>query len=273
MDYIEILKYILLGLVQGISEIFPISSSGHLIIFQNILDIEMPGLVFEMFTNTASFLALILLFAKDIWILLKGFFRFIFKKETRKEDKETFLYVLKLALAVIPIGVAGLIFKDRVSELKSLLFVGLALSITGALLLAIFLTRKLIKEHENVTFKDAFIMGLTQAFAIIPGISRSGSTIIGGRASRLSLKSVLKFSFLAYLVISIPTSFLNIYELTQVSESINWLGYSLAFIVTFGATYLTARLVMKKLEVKHLIIFSAYCLVVGAVMFVLHFVL
>lgn len=78
MEYIEILKYILLGLVQGISEIFPISSSGHLIIFQNILDIEMPGLVFEMFTNTASFLALILLFAKDIWILLKGFFRFIF---------------------------------------------------------------------------------------------------------------------------------------------------------------------------------------------------
>ena len=91
-------------------------------------------------------MALILLFAKDIWILLKVSFASSLK-ETRKEDKETFLYVLKLALAVIPIGVAGLIFKDRVSELKSLLFVGLALYYWGTSTCNL-LTRKLIKNMK-----------------------------------------------------------------------------------------------------------------------------
>ena len=269
----EILRYIILGIIQGITEIFPISSSGHLVIFQELLNIEQPGLVFEMFTNTASFLALFVLFAKDIWELIKGFFLYIFKKEAREKYKETFLYVIKLIIAVIPIGIIGLIFKEEMGAIKNLLTVGIALFITGALLLTIFFTRNLIEEHDDITWKDAIVVGFTQAFAVFPGISRSGSTIIGGRASRVSLKSILRFSFLAYIIISVPTSVLGAVDLVHISEEINWTGYILAFIFTFGATFLTGLFVMKKLKVEHLIYFGIYCLVVGILAFSAFFIM
>ena len=269
----EILKYIILGIIQGITEIFPISSSGHLVIFQELLNIEQPGLVFEMFTNTASFLALFVLFAKDIWELIKGFFLYIFKKEAREKYKETFLYVIKLIIAVIPIGIVGLIFKEEMGAIKNLLTVGIAFFITGALLLIIFFTRNLIIEHDDIKWKDAIVVGFTQAFAIFPGISRSGSTIIGGRVSRVSLKSILKFSFLAYIIISVPTSALSIVDLVGVAEEINWVGYSLAFAFTFAATFFTGWLVMKKLKVEHLIYFGIYCLVVGLLAFSAFFII
>lgn len=268
----EIIKYIILGIVQGVTEIFPVSSSGHLVIFQALFGLEQPGLVFEMFTNMASFLALFVLFAEDIIKLIKGFFLYIFTKN-KEEHKETFLYVIKLLVAVIPLGIVGFIFKDHMGQIKNLLTVGIALFITGALLLTIFFTRNKIEDHGDITFKDALVIGFTQAFAIFPGISRSGSTIIGGRASRVSLKSILKFSFLAYIIISVPTSVLGIIDLTTASEAINWWGYILAFIFTFGATFLTGFLVMRKLKVEHLIYFGIYCLVVGVIAFSAFFII
>ncbi len=266
----EIIKYIILGIVQGVTEIFPISSSGHLVIFQALFGLEQPGLVFEMFTNMASFIALFILFAEDILALIKGFFLFIFSKN-REEHRDTFLYVIKLIIAIIPIGIFGFIFKDKMAEIKNLLTVGIALVITGALLMTIFFTRNLKDDHDDITFKDALMIGFTQTFAIVPGISRSGSTIIGGRARRVSLKSILKFSFLAYILISVPTSVLGIVELTKTSEAINWWGYILAFIFTFGATFFTGYLVMKKLKVEHLIYFGVYCVVVGLIAFTAFF--
>jgi undecaprenyl-diphosphatase len=267
----QILKYIILGIVQGITEIFPISSSGHLVIFQYLLNQEEPGLYLEMFTNTASFIALIILFYKDIWYLIKSFFGYIFNKKKREEYKDGFFYTLKLIIAVIPIGIVGFIVKDYIGSIKNLLTVGISLLVTGILLVVIFATRNKINEHEDVTFKDAAFMGVTQAFAVLPGLSRSGSTIIGGRFSRLSLKSILRFSFLAYLLISIPTGILNIVDLANATESIDWLGYSFAFVFAGLATYFTAYFVMKKIEVKHLIYFGIYCLVVGAVAFISFF--
>ncbi|MGI6644455.1 MAG: undecaprenyl-diphosphate phosphatase [Bacilli bacterium] len=267
----EVIKYIILGIVQGVTEIFPISSSGHLVIFETMLGMEEPGLVFEMFTNTASFIALVILFHKDIWFLLKHFFGFIFVKDKREEYRDGFFYSLKLMVMVIPLGIVGFIVKDYIGGIKNLLTVGICLFVTGALLVVIYATRNIIKEHDDITWKDAIIMGLTQTFAVLPGLSRSGSTIIGGRASRVSLKSILKFSFLAYLLISIPTGALNIVHLAQGSYDINWLGYSFAFVFAGLATFFTGYFVMKKLEVKHLIYFGIYCLVVGTAAFVTFF--
>lgn len=270
-QFIEILKYLFLGFVQGVTEILPISSSGHLVLAQHLLNIQEPGLVFEIFTNTASFLALLILFYKDIFSLIKHFFLYLFKKD--EASKSQFYYVLKLLITIIPIGVVGFIFKDHMASIKNLLTVGISLCITGSLLLVIYYTRHAFKDHDEVTFKDALVIGITQMFAIFPGISRSGSTIIGGRLSKVSLKEILKFSFLCYILISIPTSFLGFYDLYQNLESINWLGYMIAFIVTFFATYLTALLVMKRLEVKHMIYFGYYCLLVGGVAVTLYFTL
>lgn len=268
---IEIIKYMVLGLVQGVTEILPISSSGHLVLAQHLLSVEEPGLVFEMFTNTASFLALLLLFYKDIFALTKHFFSYMFKRD--EASKKAFYYVLKLLVAVVPIGIVGFIFKDHMGNIKNLLTVGISLLITGSLLLVIYYTRHLIKDHEDITFKDALVIGFTQLFAIFPGISRSGSTIIGGRLSKVSLKEILRFSFLCYLIISVPTSLLGFYDLYQTAHTINWLGYSLAFIVTFIATYVTALLVMKRLEVKHMVYFGYYCLAVALLAITLHFTL
>lgn len=271
-NIITYLKYIILGLIQGIAEILPISSSGHLVIFQTLLNVKEPGLTFEMFTNMASLIAMIILFYKDIWILMKACWFFLFYKDKRDEHKEDFLYVIKLLIALVPIGIFGFIFRKQMGDIKNLLTVGISLILTGTLLLIIYLTRNIAEEHEDVTFKDATFMGITQIGAIFPGVSRSGSTIIGGRINRLSLSSVLKFSFLLYILISIPTSALSLYEVISLSESINWIGYSLAFLVTLIATYTTARLVMKKLKVEHLIYFGIYCITIGLVVFVLFFV-
>lgn len=261
---IELLKYLFLGLVQGVTELLPVSSSGHLILFSELLEIKEPGLIFEIFTNTASLIALMAIFYKDIIRLIKSFFLFIFKKEERHTYKEEFFYVLKLVVAVIPIGVVGLLLKDEIANIKNLLTVGIALFVTGFLLLVVYLTRNKYESHEEVTWRDSLFMGFSQAFAVVPGISRSGSTFIGGRASRLSLKSIIKFSMLAYILISIPTSFLGVYEAVNLTESINWLGYSLAFIVTLIVTYITGRIVLGKLKVDHFIYFSIYCIVISA---------
>jgi undecaprenyl-diphosphatase len=268
MDWI---KYILLGIIQGITEILPISSSGHLVLFQYIFDLKQPGLAFEMFTNMASLIAMVVLFYKDIWHLISQTWRFIFKKDvTAKAD---FLYVIKLLIAVIPIGILGFILKDWVGSIKSLWFVGLALMLTGTLLLLIYRSRNQVETHDEVTYKDALFIGLTQAIAIFPGVSRSGSTIIGGLSQRLSLKSLLKFSFLCYIIVSIPASLLAILDLTEQAESIDFIGYGLAFLFTLITTYLAAYFVMKKLQIKHLLYFGLYCVSVGLIAFVTYFLI
>lgn len=269
---ITYLKYMFLGLIQGITEILPVSSSGNLMVFQEILNLQQPGLVFELFTNMASFIALILIFYKDIWKLIKGSFLYIFNKNSRQQHLNDFTYSLKLLVSVIPIGIIGLLIKNHIPNITNLLTVGISLIVTGTLLLIVYLTRNLYETHVDITWRDTFFISLSQPIAVLPGISRSGTTIIAGKTSRLSLQSILKFSFLSYIIISIPTSILGVYDLTQVSEQINWTSYILAFIVTFGATFITGKLILKKLKVDHLIYFSIYCLIIAVTALTLYFV-
>lgn len=272
IEFIELLKYMLLGVIQGITELLPVSSSGHLVLFAELFSLKEPGLLFEIFTNTASLIAIFFIFHKDVFKLIKSFFLFIFKKDEKENYKDDFIYVLKLFVAVIPIGIVGILLKDNIANIKNLLTVGIALFITGSLLLVIFLTRNMFDSHDEVTWKDVLFIGFTQSFAIVPGISRSGSTFIGGRASRLSLKSIIKFSMLCYIIISIPTSFLGVYEAVQTNHNINWLDYSMAFIITLVSTYITARFVLNRLKIDHFIYFSIYCLIVGAISLTLYFI-
>ena len=270
--FIKYLKYALLGLIQGIAEILPISSSSHLMLFQHLLKVDSPGLTFEMFTNMASFIALLVFFRKEILSLLKSFFSYIFKKNERSENKKQFYYVIKLVIAILPIGILGLIFKDQIENLKSLLFVGIGLFITGSLLLVTYFTRNLRKELAEVSFASSALIGFSQAFSLLPGISRSGSTIVSGRATNLSLKTILTFSFLSYVLISLPISVLSIYDALKASEQINIGGFITAFIFTFLATFFTAKIVMKRLKIKHLIYFGIYCLLISSLALVLHFI-
>lgn len=269
--FIDWIKYILLGIIQGFTEILPISSSGHLVLFQYIFNLKQPGLAFEMFTNMASLIAMMVLFYKDILRLITQTFKYLFKKDL--SAKNDFEYVLKLMIAVIPIGIAGFILKDWVGSIKSLWFVGLALVLTGTLLLVIYRFRNQSETHDEVTYKDALFIGLTQSIAIFPGVSRSGSTIIGGLSQKLSLKSLLKFSFLCYIIVSVPASLLSLVDLSSQAESIDWVGYLLAFGFTLVTTYVAAYFVMKRLQIKHLFYFGIYCVCVGFIAFISFFLI
>ena len=267
-QFIEIVKYIVLGIIQGITEIFPVSSSGHLTLFSHLFQMDLTNLsVFLMITNTGSFLALLYFFRKDVGQLIKGSWCYLVRKdETGKED---FAYVSKLIIAVIPIGVFGFFFKDYLPN--DLLSIGFALILTSLLLFYIY-KQKDIQWKNEVTWKNALVIGAFQMFAIFPGISRSGITMTGGLMQKIELKKVLKFSFLSYLVVSVPVSLLGLYEAFNTSESIHYVGYSLAFVMSFIFSLLAVKLLYNYVKVRNLIYFSIYCLTVGIIAIILFFI-
>lgn len=267
-EWIEVIKYIVLGIFQGITEIFPISSSGHLTIFSHLFKMDMSNfVVFLMITNTGSFLALLYFFRKDVSQLIKGTICYLFKKD--ESAKEDFIYVLKLIIAVIPVGIAGLLLEKYLPN--DLLTVGFALIITSGLLFYVYKQRD-IQWKNDVTWQNALVIGAFQMFAIFPGISRSGITISGGLTQKIDLKKVLRFSFLSYLVISVPVSIKGLYDALQSHEHMNYVGYSLAFVMSFVFSLLAVRLLYNYVKVKNLIYFSIYCLIVGMCAIVLHFI-
>lgn len=261
----EIIKYIVLGIIQGVTEIFPVSSSGHLTIFSHLFKTFDPesSNIFLMITNFGSFLALLFFFRKDVKDLIVSFFSFLFNKEKRNDEtvKKDFSYTMKLIVVVIPIGIAGLLLEDFIPS--TLLTVGLALLFTSILLLLMYLLRNR-QFKEEITWKDTAVIGIFQTIAIIPGISRSGITTVGGLSRKVEIKKALKFSFLAYLIISVPVSIKGAYDAFSNPESIHLLGYILAFIFSFIATLIAARLLYKFMKVENLIYFSIYCFLVGS---------
>ncbi|PKK97311.1 MAG: UDP pyrophosphate phosphatase [Tenericutes bacterium HGW-Tenericutes-3] len=267
-EFIEILKYIILGIIQGITEIFPVSSSGHLTLFARIFNIDLSNLtIFLMITNTGSFLALLFYFKKDVSQLIRGTWHYLIRKE--ETSKEDFQYVVKLLIAVIPIGIFGLFFKDYLPN--DLLSVGFALLLTGGLLYFVYRVKD-IQWQNQITWKNALVIGAFQMFAIFPGISRSGITMTGGLMQKIELKKVLRFSFLSYIVVSVPVSLLGLYEALTISESINVLGYSLAFVMSFVFSLLSVRVLYQYVKVKNLIYFAVYCFIVGLFSMILYFI-
>lgn len=277
---IDIIKFLVLGIIQGITEVFPVSSSGHLAIFvllSNELHIGSPIdidniEIFLMITNFGSLIAMIIFFWNDLISLLKSAISFIFKDKESKENTvimDDMRYILKLLIAVIPLGIAGLIFADYLDKFSSLLFVGISLLITGIMLYTVYHLRN--KNYTNeITYKRSFIISIFQMFAIFPGISRSGITMIGGLSQKIELKKVLKFSFLAYIAISIPVSVKGILDALDVSESINVIGYFMAFLTSFIFTFLTVKVLYKYVKVNNLVYFAIYCILFGSLSIILY---
>ncbi|NCU32405.1 MAG: undecaprenyl-diphosphate phosphatase [Candidatus Moranbacteria bacterium] len=266
-NVIEIIKYILLGIIQGITEILPISSSGHLTLFSHVFRMDLTNLtVFLMITNMGSFLALLFFFRKDIFGLITGTWKFIIRKD--EACREDFSYVLKLIIAVIPIGIFGFFFKDYLPN--DLLTVGFSLMITSALLYFIYRSRD-IQWKQDISFKNALIISAFQMFAVFPGISRSGITMSGGLIQKIELRKVLRFSFLSYIIVSVPVSLLGLYDALTISESINLIGYVAAFIMSFIFSLLAVSWIYRYIKVKNLIYFSIYCFAIGVLAITLHF--
>lgn len=264
MDIITIIKYVFLGLLQGITEPIPVSSSGHLVIARELFGIEAQGLSFEIFLNTASLIAILIVYRKDIISIIQNLWRFIFNGARDNDAVTDFKYTICLIIATIPVGVAGLLLKDVIGENISIGFVGLMLLVTGLALLFIK-NKRGVKRDGDLTIKDSIIVGIAQCIALTPGISRSGASIVGAIAVGLSQKNALRFAFLLYIPVSVGTAMISVGDIVNdPNMSTLWLAYLLAFIVTIIATYFAVKWLQNVMERGNLIIFVYYCFALGA---------
>ncbi|WP_140321986.1 undecaprenyl-diphosphate phosphatase [Oceanobacillus rekensis] len=259
-----IIQYFILGLVQGVTEPIPISSSGHIMIFRELFGIDSPGLSFEIFVNFASFLAVLIIYRHDIIRLIKNGWLYITKRD--KTAESDFRFIIYLIIATIPVGVIGVLFGDAIGELinaNAMNVVGVTLLITAA---AIWLIRNLRgkKNDGDLTVKDSIIVGLAQAIAVTPGISRSGASIVASMLVGMRQETALRFSFLLYIPVSLGTSILEIPEIIQdPTFSTLWIPYLVAFIAAFIATYFALKWFMNIMAKGNLGYFSYYCVIVG----------
>lgn len=255
------LQAVILGLVQGLTEFLPVSSSGHLAIGREILGVEASDdLAFEVAVHAATVLATIVVFRKEIWKLLKGLFKF------RNNDETD--YILKICVSMIPVFVVGMFFKDYVEGLfSSLIVVGVALLVT-ALLLAFsdwFSGRQQVSAgyRNGISYKQAFVVGLGQALAVIPGLSRSGTTISTGLLCGVKRGSMAQFSFLMVLVPILGEAFLDIVGGDFVSSSVGTLPLLLGFVAAFVSGLFACKVMIALVKKAKLKWFALYCALVG----------
>jgi undecaprenyl-diphosphatase len=216
-------------------------------------------------TNFGSFLAILYIFRKDIKKILSDFFNYI--KSKNKDYYDGFKYALLIIIGTIPAGFVGIFVKKYgVFDIleNNLKFVGITLIITGIFL---FLVRNIkgIKEDKDISYKDALFIGLCQVIALIPGISRSGATLIGGMKSYLKREEAFKFSFMLYFPISVATMALETKDLFESNiNSYDLSLYIIATIVAMVVTFFSLKWFRKIMKEGKLIYFVIYCLIAGA---------
>lgn len=264
----EIIKALVLGIIQGFTEPLPISSSGHIFLFKNLFNTTMfdDNLTFEIISNFGSFLAILIIFRKDIDNLLRGFFTFIFNKTRRLEVKKIFDYCLKIIISTIPVALTGFFFEDFVSaKLENLTILAFAFMLTS-LMLYIVRNIKGEKDSYDLTYKDAIIIGLFQAVTIIPGISRSGTVLVACLLCNLKRESALKYTFLLYFPVSVGTMILGISDMGSMSSEM-LLSSGLGLITAFLITFISYKWLSNIVKHGKLWGFSIYCLLLAAFIF------
>lgn len=254
---------IILGLIQGLTEFLPVSSSGHLTIAKSLFGIETQDLTFEVAVHAATVLSTLVVFRKDILKLLKGLFKFQYNEETR--------YICMILVSMIPVFIVGVFFKDFVEGIfgNGLAIVGFALIVTATLL---FLSENMKSrqssstetESRPVSFKSSIWMGLAQAVAVIPGLSRSGSTIAAGLFCKVDKGEVARFSFLMVLVPVLGEAFLDVVGGDFASSSIGTLPLFLGFISAFVSGLFACKVMIAIVKKARLKWFALYCVLVGS---------
>lgn len=254
MSFIEA---IVLGIVQGLTEFLPVSSSGHLELTKTILgDSSVPeeSLLMTVVLHAATALSTIFIFRKDISELIRGLFKF--------KNNEEFKYSLKIVLSMIPAAAVGVLFEDEIEQLfgGQILLVGLMLLVTGTLL---FLADRAKSTDRKVSNKNALLIGIAQAIAILPGISRSGATISTSVLLGIDRQKAARFSFLMVVPLILGKMAKDILSgdlmAADTETSLLIAGFIAAFLAGLIACQWMIRLV-KKSQLKY---FSYYCYIVG----------
>ena len=268
----DIIQGIIIGIVQGLTEFLPVSSSAHLVFIQNILGVE-SSLAFDTFLHLGTLIAVLWYFRADIFKMLESWWYSIHDilagrfKEGFYEDpyKRLAWYVI---LATIPVGIVGVLFEDSIDALfaGALYVPAFFLFVTGTIL---YLSQRMPSgqiNYDTITKKEALFMGLGQACAILPGLSRSGTTIAAGLTIGLEKEFAAKFSF----ILSIPAIFgAFVFQLKDIGSAmhVNFLPVFLGFVASIIAGYLAIRWMLDLIQNRNLDIFSYYCWLVGIIVF------
>ncbi len=254
MNWFEAL---ILGLLQGLTEFLPVSSSGHLEIGKVLIGVEAKEtLLFTVVVHGATVLSTIFVFRKDLWKL--------FSDSLTLKWNDSIKYNLKLLISMVPVIFLGLFFKEEIEQLFTgrVVFVGLMLIITGLWLTSTYLKKK---NDRDITYLDGLIIGLAQAIAVIPGISRSGATISTGLLLGNKREAVTRFSFLMVLVPIIGANAKDIMD-TGFSgmEKIGVLPLAIGFVTAFLSGLFACKAMIGIVKKGNLIYFAIYCAIIGA---------
>lgn len=259
-----LIKFIFLGFIQGFTEPIPISSSGHLVVLRHFFAINTPGLTFEIIVHFGSLIAIILVYWRDISVLLKESFLYLVKKQ--EQFKTGFRFSLYLLVATAVTGIIGLMIEPHMNgALEKPIYIGIAFLLTGYF---IWLIRHLkgYKSGKDITMKIAIIIGLAQALALLPGISRSGATLVAAMLLGLERNTALKFSFLLFIPVSIGINILSLGDMVHVIRHGNqMIPILLAFLTALITTYFALKWFIGVMLRGRLIIFSMYCFTLGTI--------
>lgn len=263
---IEAIKYLILGLIQGITEVLPISSSGHVELAKILLGMQrQEGLLFLILVNTGSLFAFLLFYSKDLWRIVRDFIRHLRHPETREMSGPNYHYAWKLVVASIPAGIVGVLFSDLIDNLMieyNILLSGVGLLFTATILYLIGY-RRYRHGLPNLNYKEAGIIGLGQAIAILPGVSRSGLTTAIALKKGLSIDAALKFSFMMYIPISLGSILLYLKDIVvddyMLPSGEYVVYYLIAFVAAFVATLVAFKVIFNIFRTNKLKYFSYYC--------------
>lgn len=253
----DTIQAILLGIVQGVTEFLPVSSSGHLQLAKEILGVELEqNITFDVMLHAATVLSTIVVLWRELWRLLCGLFSRTFNAEQA--------YILKIILSMIPAGVVGILFADQIEAVfSSIAFVGAMLLVTALLLTFAYYAKP--RARAAISWRDAFIIGLAQAAATLPGLSRSGSTIATGLVLGNDKAAVANFSFLMVIPVILGKMLLDIASGEMVAIEIDTVPLIAGFLAAFITGTLACKFMIEMVKRGRLIWFALYCAIVGLV--------
>ena len=255
------LEALVLGIVQGLTEYLPVSSSGHLAIGSALFGIEgEENLAFTIVVHVATVFSTLVILWKEIEWIFRGLFKFQMNSETR--------YAINILISMIPIGIVGVFFKDTVESIfgSGLLIVGCMLLVTAALLAFPYYAKP--RQKESISMKDAFIIGLSQACAVLPGLSRSGTTIATGLLLGNNKAKLAQFSFLMVIPPILGEALLDVLKLVKgedIAGDIPTLSLVVGFVAAFLSGCLACKWMINIVKKGKLIYFAIYCAIAGLV--------
>lgn len=260
----SIFRAIILGIIQGIAEFLPISSSAHLILFPYLLGWEESGLAFDVALHFGTMLAVLVVFFKDWWTLFIGAIKDI-KTKKKSTNGKMFWY---LVIATIPAALAGLLLDDVIENVirNKIWIIALALAVMGVL---IYAGDKWANKHykketkfEDMNLKQVLTVGISQAFAVVPGFSRSGTTILAGRLMGISKEAITKFTFLLSVPVISGAAILKLGDLSFNKEVI------IGIISSFAAGLLTIKFLLNYIKKHDFSVFAFYRVLLAAIILV-----